>query len=116
MASGVYRWNKLKRLHYNGTTPFTSGSLTIPNIDAYTMFLANYSNGARLVLFSAGAIMYGGNFALGYSSPSIGMAGASYALSGTTLTINQIRQGYTDGTTSNYGGSTVGLVGLFAVI
>lgn len=116
MASGIYKWDKMKRLHYDDANPFKSGSLTIPNITGYTMFFAHYSDGTRLVLFNGGAIMYGGNFALGYNSPSIGMSGATYALSGNTLSINQYRQGFTNGTTSNYGGSTVGLIGLYAII
>ena len=116
MASGVYRWNRMKRLHYNDASPFYSGSLEIPNLSSYSIFFAQYSDGTRLLLFNAGAILYGGNFALGYQSPSIGMSGATYSLSGNTLTINQTRQGFTNGTTSNYGGSTVGLISLSAVI
>lgn len=99
-------------------TPFTSGSLTIPNISKYSILAIALSNGATLIATEQNnAIVSGGVVAM-FGSENLLTFGINYALdlSTDTISITSDRRGYSDGITSNYNGNTVGLKTVTGII
>lgn len=99
-------------------TPFTSGSLVIPNISKYCLILIMMTNDFPLIASVLSNAVIGGAAAGRYNSNGIMYGSVNYVLDTNTdtISIDSLRRGFSDGTTSNYNGNTIGINTVIGII
>lgn len=99
-------------------TPFTSGSLTIPNISKYSVLSMVMTNGASLLAIVQNTAIVSGGVAGKFGTNDMLIFGINYVLSGSTdtISITSDRRGYVDSGGSNYSGNTVGIRSVSGII
>lgn len=97
---------------------FRSGSITVPNFSKYRKFIFYYDLGHRLEMFWSGTAVTGGSIIGSYNSESMLTTAARYTFTSSTseLSITNLARGFTDGTTSNYGGNQNGLIAIYGIL
>ena len=105
----------MKRL-WSGAA-FTTGQISVPDLDKYKLLLLNLSSGnGMMVCSNDGSMLAGGIMSLQYGSYTFDQFMCSFSVSsGTTLKITQNYQGVSNNSKSNYGGLTVGIVEIYGV-
>ena len=99
---------------------FTSGSITVPDLDKYRIFEFFFSDTVSILVTKSGSngMMWGGLNYVTYGTNAIATVSCRYSLSNVsnTITIDSNNRGYSDGTNSNYSGKTDGLIRIFGIV
>lgn len=109
--------SKFSKVLWQGNS-FTSGSISVPELGNYRIWEFFFTDTVSMLVTAAGSntILWGGTSVGAYSSEGINTLACRYAVSGTTISIDSSNRGYTNGTKSNYGGFTEGLVRIVGIV